>query len=175
MDEVNKYGAGHVNKYTKDSRGTAYNENGYGGIAYYTSENCGYVNNSWVETGCTTNYSQSEVKYVVDAWTNDKLNASDLKLDSLGYKSRLMTKEEYLNNGTNETITTISENILKFTPFDYISRYHYWTMSVYEDSNNYIYEVHYIDFWNYIVHAYRGGYIGEKVRPVINLKKSAIQ
>ena len=28
------------------------NNNGYGGMAYYSSETCGYVNNSWIKTDC---------------------------------------------------------------------------------------------------------------------------
>ena len=52
--EVNTYGAGHVNRYTGYSVGTAIDKNGYGGMAYYTSETCGIVNNNRLETGCTT-------------------------------------------------------------------------------------------------------------------------
>ena len=48
-EEVNLYGGvgtddNHVNKYTYDSVGTAYNRQGNGGIAYYTSQTCGYIN-----------------------------------------------------------------------------------------------------------------------------------
>ena len=62
VDEVNTYGVGHINRYTYDSIGTSYNRNGYGGMAYYSSETCGYINSSYVPTGCTTDYSSSEVK-----------------------------------------------------------------------------------------------------------------
>ena len=72
VDEVNTYGVGHVNRYTSSSVGTATNQNGYGGMTYYSSETCGYVNSSWVYDGCTTDYAQSEVKYAVDAWAKDK-------------------------------------------------------------------------------------------------------
>ena len=75
MDEVNKYGKDNVNRYTEESVGTATNQNGYGGMAYYTSETCGYPNGSSgssVDIGCTTDYAQSEVKYAVDAWAKDK-------------------------------------------------------------------------------------------------------
>ena len=75
MDEVNKYGKDNVNRYTRESVGTATNQNGYGGMAYYTSETCGYLNGSsgsCVTTGCTIDYAQSEVKYAVDAWAKDK-------------------------------------------------------------------------------------------------------
>ena len=48
--------------------------------------------------GCTTDYEQSEVKYVVDAWANSKLNDTDLKEDNLGYKTRLLTFEDLINS-----------------------------------------------------------------------------
>ncbi len=90
--EVNQFGAGHVNRYTDLSVGTANNTNGYGGMAYYSSETCGYTNGSWVYSGCTTDYAQSEVKYAVDAWASAQAPAaSDARLitledlKSLGY------------------------------------------------------------------------------------------
>ena len=73
--EVNTYGVGHINRYTSESIETAYDQNGYGGMAYYTSETCGFPNGSYTYAGCITDYSQSEIKYVVDAWASDK--ASD--------------------------------------------------------------------------------------------------
>ena len=83
VDEVNNYGNGHVNKYTSSSQGTADNYNGYGGMAYYTSETCGVGG----DDGCTTDYDESEVKYVVD-----------LTEDGLGYKARLLTYQELTTN-----------------------------------------------------------------------------
>ena len=70
--EVNQFGSGHVNRYTSDSVGTAYDCGGYGCMAYYSSETCGHVNNNYVNTGCTTNYADSDIKYVVDAWASAK-------------------------------------------------------------------------------------------------------
>ena len=108
VDEVNAYGGvgtanNHVNMYftfdTSDSYyQTAYDNNGYGGMAYYTSTTCGWNGSSRVSDGCTTDYDASEIKYVVDAWTTDKLNASDLTEDSLGYKTRLLSFEDLTTN-----------------------------------------------------------------------------
>ena len=42
VDEVNLYGMNHINKYTSESFGTAYNVNGYGGMQYYGSSTCFY-------------------------------------------------------------------------------------------------------------------------------------
>ena len=180
VDEVNTYGVGHVNRYTSSSIGTAYNQNGYGLMAYYTSTTCGYPtagNSTYVETGCTTNYAQSEVKYVVDAWAVDKFQTSDLKEDETGYSARLITLNElkdtlgyeYFNNGSLEEYRLTSD-----TPdWVYNSKYYYWTMSPYEDSNSIVWKIETngnLNKWSGISNGYGGG-----VRPVINLKKSVIE
>ena len=75
--EVNKYGTGHVNMYNcsedEDCYQTASDRNGYGGMAYYTSTTC---NSSGDKSGCTVDYEQSEIKYVVDAWKAEKAPAA---------------------------------------------------------------------------------------------------
>ena len=172
VDEVNTYGVGHVNRYAYSSIGTAYNNNGYGGMVYYSSETCGYVDGSSVSTGCTTDYEQSEVKYVVDSWSNDKLNVSDLTEDSLGYKTRLLTFEDLTNNlgyvreGGASYMNLNTENTPSWV---YNSQYPYWTMSPYDDSASYVWIV------------YSDGNVGngsirngDVVRPVITLLKSSI-
>ena len=104
VDEVNTYGGvgtenNHVNRYTYSSIGKACDIEGYGGMAYYSSATCGYVKGLGENfDGCTTEYELSDVKYIVDAWTNDKLNSSDLTEDSLGYKTRLITFDDLINN-----------------------------------------------------------------------------
>ena len=60
-----------------------------GGMAYYTSENCGYVNDSWVGTNCTTSYNSSEIKYVIDSWATTMFKNSELKTVD-GYSARLI-------------------------------------------------------------------------------------
>ena len=165
--EVNQYGVGHVNRYTDVSVETAYDQNGYGGMAYYTSETCGYVNNNWIETGCTTDYKQSEVKYVVDAWKTDKapdaleariITYDDLT-DNLGYEKK-----------NEETIYPSSDGT---TPsWLYNSQYMYWTMSQYSDSTSSMWivdwsgNIYYYDVDNCV-------YIFTSVvRPVITISKS---
>ena len=88
--EVNEYGAGHVNRYTDSSVGTAYDNNGYGGMQYYSNSTCGYDGSSWVYDGCTTDYASSEIKYVVDAWKNEKVPAAS--------EARLITFDELKDN-----------------------------------------------------------------------------
>ena len=180
VDEVNTYGKDHVNRYTSSSVGTAYNYNGYGEMAYYTSETCGYVNSSWIYDGCTTDYAQSEVKYAVDAWAKDKFQASDLKEDKTGYSARLITSEElfnnlgyeYFNNGSLEEYRLTSD-----TPsWVYNSNYAYKTMSTYNDSDSSMWTV------SRSGPLSGGGNLGYGVysdngvvRPVVTLLKSAIK
>ena len=180
--EVNKYGGvgtenNHVNKNTSESKGTAYDKNGYGGMAYYSSETCGYTSASGdkirVETGCTTDYAKSEVKYVVNAWTLDKLKASDLKEDQTGYSARLITLDDLVDNlgyvGSN--LNTFYTSTADVTPsWVYNSKYWYWTMSQYGDSTSFVWDVSNSDF----VTNGNVYYYGSSVRPVITILKSAI-
>ena len=88
VDEVNLYGGvgtedNHVNMYNKNQSSpfyqTANDINGYGGMAYYTSETCGHKDSdSGYSTydGCALDYAQSEVKYVVDSWKGVKAPAA---------------------------------------------------------------------------------------------------
>ena len=148
VDEVNTYGVGHVNRYTYDSVGTAYDYNGYGGMAYYTSTTCGYptagTSTGYTTDGCITDYDQSEIKYVVDAWATDKLNISDLTEDSLGYKTRLLTFEDLTNNlgyVREDGATYMNLNTENTPSWVYNSNYWYWTMSPYDDSASYVWDV----------------------------------
>ena len=179
VDEVNKYGVGHINRYTRDSVGTAYDLNGYGRMAYYSSETCGWVNSSWVETGCTTDYASSEVKYAVDAWAADKFQASDLKEDETGYSSRLITFDELLPNlGYNWSITSqglgVTPDVNSDVPdWVYNNNYSYWTMSPYEDSALNVWRVDHVGYLYHGGNVYYGIY--GSVRPVVTLLKSAIK
>ena len=171
--EVNQYGAGHINKYTSESVGTAYDYNSdgtVGGMAYYTSETCGYVNNNWVESGCTTEYAQSEVKYAVDAWkTAQAPNATDARLitlddlrDNLGMELNKTNPTSYQITVTEDTPTWVmGEN------------YYYWTMTTNTDKTADVWYVYdrshaYVDSYP-VQNYYRGA-----VRPVITLSKANI-
>ena len=96
VEEVNTYGGvgtenNHVNVYNDSSDRTyyqtAYDQNGYGGVEYYSSETCKYVttqispsssSTTNVDSGCKTDYADSEIKYIVYAWASAKTIASDL-------------------------------------------------------------------------------------------------
>ncbi len=181
VDEVNLYGGvgtenNHVNRYTYDNVGTAYDwedTNHTGGMKYYTSETCGYANGYWVYSGCTTDYNSSEVKYVVDAWAADKFTNELKEVD--GYSARLVQKEELrIQFYPSCSSTANSCNKESTTPsWLYNSNYYYWTMSPY-DSLTRVWvlfpegnlENFYVNYNSYDYYA---------VRPVINVKKSAIQ
>ena len=165
VQEVNQFGAGHVNRYTYDSVGTAYNNNGYGGMAYYSSPTCGSSGTS----GCTTDYEQSEIKYVVDAWKAAKAPQAS--------EARLLTYDELIDNlGYDPTIssggnTQTNDNVPTWV---YNSNYRYWTSSQHPSSLSCV--------WRVVENgglAGNGGYIcvnhnDAVVRPVITISKSEL-
>ena len=98
--EVNLYGGvgtenNHVNRYTAISQGTARNTFGYGGMAYYSSENCGQISGT-NKNDCKYDYVSSDIKYVIDTWTTSKFTNNELKKVN-DYTSRLITKNEFEN------------------------------------------------------------------------------
>ena len=170
--EVNKYGVGHINRYSSSSKGTAYDRNGYGGMVYYSSSRCGHNGSIFHYDGCTTDYTKSEVKYVVDAWALDKLKASDLKEDKTGYSVRLITFDELTDNlgyGDNGQ-GTIEKSQNGETPSWVYNKYFYWTMSQCEDSTSLMW---FVNDSGIVYHSYVNSY-SDSVRPVITIKKSAI-
>ena len=186
--EVNKYGGvgtenNHVNKYTKNSTGTASNINGYGGMAYYSRENCGYNNSKWEYSGCAKdkiiNYAKSDVKYVVDAWALDKLGDA-LKEDSGGYKARLITYDELIDNLGYEIKFYCSDQTLYTGTLDnvpswvYNSNYRYWTMSIYD---SYLGDLLYVKEDGKIASygSYSTNYTTLTIRPVVTLSKNKIK
>ena len=150
---------------------TAYNINyngtytGIGGMAYYSSSTCGSSGSS----GCTTDYAQSETKYVVDAWkTAQAPNAKNARLitiddltDNLGMELNKTNPTTYQITVTEDTPTWVmGEN------------YWYWTMTTDTDNVGQVWDLYY----------HSGAYVGSSsvrdsggaVRPVITLSKSNI-
>ena len=142
-------------------------------MAYYTSETCGYVTVSdYVDTGCTTDYTQSEIKYVVDAWKRD--NASE------AIEARLITIDEAIDLGYEWGSTGVSsegwirsENVPTWL---YNSNYRYWTISPYNDSTFYVWIVREDGSFT-TTEVTSNSDLGdpdEVVRPVIVLSKSVL-
>ena len=152
------------------SAGTGARTDGYGGMAYYSSETCGYVNGSYVDTGCTTDYAQSEIKYVVDAWkTAQAPRASEARLitfeelvDSFGY--------EYDDSNPTSKRYNKTANTPNWVYSNNNSNYYYYTMSPYQDSDS---RVWYVDI-DGNVSANRLHLDSGMVRPVIVLSKSEL-
>ena len=142
--EVNQFGGkgtenNHINKYTTVSVGEAYDIAGvgYGNVMYYSSENCGYINGSWVETQCKIDYEESDIKYIVDAWSRFKV--------PLGLQeARLIKKEEYEQMILTETYETPTEPGKRYVPmydWQYGTNYEYWSESPYDDSTTEVWSV----------------------------------
>ncbi len=148
----------------------SYDGNNYLTMAYYARDNCVSAGG---DSGCTTDYKLSDVKQVVDVWSNSKLKSSDLKEDKTGYSARLITYNELIDNlgyGDNGHGTIEMSKNGETPSWVYNSNYWYWTMSQYEDSTSYVWDVsRYGNAYDYIVYSNEGS-----VRPVITIKKSAI-
>ena len=161
VDEVNTYGTGHVNMYINYPGGSDYqtaidteDDNHSGGMAYYSSPTCGIDDYSV----CTNNYDQSDVKYVVDAWAQGEIGNTNLELVG-GYRARLITVPEY------QTLSSYAWRCDE--------GYEYYIMTA-ADEPDYI---NIIDYWGYLSAtsvAFGSEFGYPVVRPVINLKKSAI-
>ena len=181
-EEVNTYGGvgtanNHVNMYvtsnTSDSYyQQAYDHNGYGGMAYYSSPTCGYNGSEWLESECLTDYEQSEIKYVVDAWKEAKA--------PLASEVRLIKKEELEENiGFEEYDPCGGCGAKAFKlklPFAYNSSYWYWTMSRSEEDLK-IFVVSptgMLDYQVVISLSVSGNYLPGAIRPVITISKSAL-
>ena len=164
---------------------TVSHSNIYGGVAYYSSETCGYVNGSWIYSGCTTDYASSDIKYIVDAWANDKINSSDLVADETGYSVRLITIEELRNNLGYGSSNNKNDNVPNWA---YLSGYYYyWTMSKNDSVSNNVWYVGYDgilgdEYWEKVNSvsdgvggdSMHGSYRSLTIRPVITLKKTAL-
>ena len=165
-NEINQYGGvgtenNHVNKYTSTCVGYAYP---HGGMAYYTSETCGYINGELNSTDCTSNYEISDVKYVVDAWESNVFNANDLAIDSTGYSARLLTVDELHNDLGYGNKNVANENVPSWV---YSNRS--WTLPYYSGNAGTLI------LTNGNIIGMRSYEYSVPVRPVVTLKKSALE
>ena len=137
-------------------------EGTYAKMVYYFKGTC----NGNDYGGCTTDYEQSDIKYIVDIWkTNYAPQALEAKLityddltDNLGYG---------IYNGT------LGPSVSETTPsWVYSDNYSYWTMSKYNDS---VFQVWVVNQYAHTVSGKPVYYRNENVvRPVIILPKSAL-
>ena len=180
VDEVNRYGKGHINTNVTIYENSLYyhkapirNEYGidyvYGSIAYFSSDTCGYDSNgNWEESGCTIDYDKSDVKYVIDSWVNNNFKIDDIK------ETRLIKLNDLVDNFGFE-YSYISPTVINYkinNNSSWIYDCAYWTMSPNYDSDNHLWVVSSgFMFSIEINNKYSGG---SNVRPVVVLYKSAI-
>ena len=146
-EEVNTYGGvgtenNVVNKYQHTSFynqqqdyivAEAIDVNGYGGMAYYESPTCYYLGDGVRErSGCLTDYAQSEIKQVVDAWATANIPNSLVN-------ARLITFDELVEDfGFEFQQVGPTEQVYKYTEPTPVWLYNnncpYWTMSQYNDN-----------------------------------------
>ena len=165
--EVNLYGGvgtenNHVNVYAPSCIGKAY---ATGGMAYYSSETCGYVNGETITSGCTSDYNLSDAKYVIDAWAFDKFKDQELVNDSTGYRARLLTVDELHNNLGYRNSNNANDKVPKWININTT----YWTMT--SSNNTVAYRIlnnaNISENWIYMYY--------NTIRPVVTLKKSALE
>ena len=141
-------------------------------MAYYSSDTCKSGN----ETGCTSDYDDSDIKFAVDAWANDKLTDTDLKADALGYKARLLTYEELTTTlgytPAAKDVTGMSLNSESTPSWVYNNNNYYCTMSPFQDEANRVWVIdadgaaNARNVWDIF-----SSYV---VRPVVTFSKSAL-
>ena len=143
---------------------TAYNQNGYGGMAYYSSATCG----NGTYTGCTTDYEQSEIKYIVDAWKTAKA--------PLVTEARLITLEELKKLGYewyDDGSFTCWQKTDSTPEWIMGENYLYWTMSADTNKEKNVWLIGKRSIGR-VFSDNLDDYYGNAVRPVITLSKSVL-
>lgn len=133
---------------------------------YYVSDTCNSKNNS---DGCEYDYSKSNVKTIVDNWTQSNTNEFDL-YEKNSYKSRLITLDELINNLGYEKRTSSAINISSSedTPkWVYENIDNFWMMPENINSSK---DALKVSMYVIPTETFNSG----TVRPIINLRKCAI-
>ena len=144
--EVNQYSTSYVSQ--------------NGEYPYYESDTC----NENIQTGCSTNYDTSDVKKIIDGWSS---SFSDDLVEIDGYKTRLIGEND-INFEYYEGISDSGYGLSSDTPnFIRNSNNMYWINLI---SGDLLYQVYKINYGLEAANIYDKVYI----RPIINVKKSAI-
>ena len=131
-------------------------------MPFYYCEECDYESVS-------INYNDSLAKKVVDYWTENNINESDLVADSTGYKARLLSIDDAINSLGYQQIEIHSQKSYIYTDdsMKLSSVNSTWTMSRIDDSTN--------------IANFLNGYILRKeindfdmIAPVINIKPNNV-
>ena len=157
--DVNKYSNGVFNLTENES------ENGYGLVNYSDSSSC----EGW------KTYGDSKIKPIVDAWASDVIGNENLGVDSLGYKTRLLTMDDLFSRLGYENVFFCSggcgyRGTKDFVPtWVYSSNYSYWVIR----DPKYLWEM--IDSGGNLYGDYCDNGNFAVIRPVITLNKSSIK
>ena len=174
IEEVNVYGGvgttnNHVNMNTTSDTSAsyyqaAYDNNGYGGIQYYSGWDCYSGGNT---DNCTSNYDDSEIKYVVDAWKTAQAPQAT--------RARLITVDEIPTEKYKISCGGCgAEGDKASLNFMYNEYYNYWTMSpAVNDDVFYVSSEGHIDPMSVCANMNNSELFGV-VRPVIVLNKSVL-
>lgn len=120
-------------------------------------------------TGCSVDYTTSSVKQIVDVWGNVYLNEEDLVKDSKGYKVRLLTLDDLLDQLGFYTNQSSPTDVGYKTDMEYFNGVSTWTMFTNKDVDN---EVLYLSNDT----AYKQNiWVDGSINPVINVKISALK
>ena len=184
-DEINRYTdnkaiVSSIDRGIFNYMNSNYEFSAYGNMAYYFSEDC---YNYYQGSGCKNGYDTSNVKKVVDAWTQENINENDVVIDEYGYRSRLLKFEDIvyfdssfdINQNKNEYSLS---NVPKWLS---LLNYYGWTMTekeiCYYDRNGVITQCYsgVYCFKNNSYLSFYQLYDRGSVRPTIVLKKSAIK
>lgn len=201
VSELEKYGKDEngdlfVNKYCKNGNNVIPESNTNfknGLMCFTTNEDCKieyYGNGSLLSTsGCTNQYDKSDVKKVIDNWVKYEFPNDEL-IEINGYKARLLNEDDVINKlGIEKEVHSpdnkfnILEDLAEFLKGDYSS---YWTMINDIQSEQYILafapkkiqsKINEQGEWEYefSLDTVKSTSLSQhSVRPVINLKKSAL-
>ena len=201
VDELYKYGRDEsdnlfINEYIYNNDNPEKivyeDENGNGNIAFYTSETCRYdyqwyISNfakyDFITDGCTNDYDKSDVKKVVDNWSN---SFSDDLVEVRGYKARLLTTKELMDQlgFGNQLLPADTFEHSDITPSCvYDQPFAYWIISsdnIDNDDQNFISPNFNYGFYSLNTSLHFGdihsNYVTSMfaVRPVINLDKCVL-
>lgn len=144
-------------------------------IPYYISDTCNSGSNL---SGCSSNFDKSEVKKIIDMWTQ---SFNDDLVEVEGYKARIPSKYDFIYNFYYDMDNVYATSYVycssNDTPKWVNIGYPYWSMEVFEDSNSLVYQ----NMKNGCLEVYKLDYSiqedsfqSSSIRPVINVNKCAI-
>ena len=145
---------------------TLLRNNSIGNSVYYTSDTC--TQDLLNDSGCTTSYSSSFVKPIVDSWASSTFSNNELVTVD-GYRARLINLDDvevlhYVANDSNWRSTDIYSSSLNLN---------YWTMIGIQDilvNTGIVSPVN--QNHNSLTHDYI--YRSHNINPVINIKKEFV-